>query len=167
MQTSVAFRAASSKGSMATACACRRIAVNVRATGAPVENIMAEKVDGAANLARAISTAATGVLVAACLTLSAQNHPAHADANLGLGQQVFEGNCAACHAGGNNNVIPDHTLRKAAIEQFLDGGFMLEAIKYQVENGKGAMPAWDGRLSEDEIDSVAAYVYDKAANDSW
>jgi hypothetical protein len=24
----------------------------------------------------------------------------------------------------------------------------LEAIVYQVENGKGAMPAWDGRLSE-------------------
>ena len=37
----------------------------------------------------------------------------------------------------------------------------------QVENGKGAMPAWDGRLDEDEIDSVSAYVYDKAANDSW
>jgi hypothetical protein len=37
----------------------------------------------------------------------------------------------------------------------------------QVENGKGAMPAWDGRLSEDEIESVSAYVYDKAANDSW
>lgn len=43
----------------------------------------------------------------------------------------------------------------------------LEAIVYQVENGKGAMPAWDGRLSEDEIQAVAAYVYDQAAGDKW
>lgn len=28
----------------------------------------------------------------------------------------------------------------------------------QVENGKGAMPAWEGRLSDDEIQAVAAYV---------
>jgi hypothetical protein len=45
---------------------------------------------------------------------------------------VFEGNCAACHAGGNNTVISDHTLRKAALEQYLAGGFNLEAIVYQV-----------------------------------
>jgi hypothetical protein len=42
------------------------------------------------------------------------------------------GNCAACHAGGNNSVIPDHTLRKGAMEQYLTGGFTLEAITYQV-----------------------------------
>lgn len=46
--------------------------------------------------------------------------------------QVFDGNCAACHAGGNNTVISDHTLHKAAMEQFLSGGFNLEAIVYQV-----------------------------------
>jgi hypothetical protein len=52
-----------------------------------------EKVDRIAGLTRVISTAATGILVAACLTLSAQTTPAHADADLALGQQVFEGNC--------------------------------------------------------------------------
>jgi hypothetical protein len=35
-------------------------------------------------------------------------------------------------ATGNNSVIPDHTLKKAAIEQFLDGGLTLQAITYQV-----------------------------------
>nr|Q09099.1 RecName: Full=Cytochrome c6; AltName: Full=Cytochrome c-552; AltName: Full=Cytochrome c-553; AltName: Full=Cytochrome c553; AltName: Full=Soluble cytochrome f [Chlorolobion braunii]1A2S_A Chain A, CYTOCHROME C6 [Chlorolobion braunii]1CED_A Chain A, CYTOCHROME C6 [Chlorolobion braunii]1CTJ_A Chain A, CYTOCHROME C6 [Chlorolobion braunii] len=89
------------------------------------------------------------------------------EADLALGKAVFDGNCAACHAGGGNNVIPDHTLQKAAIEQFLDGGFNIEAIVYQIENGKGAMPAWDGRLDEDEIAGVAAYVYDQAAGNKW
>lgn len=33
--------------------------------------------------------------------------------------------------GGNNNVIPERTLRREAIEQYLDGGLTLEAIVYQ------------------------------------
>lgn len=37
----------------------------------------------------------------------------------------------ACAVGGNT-VIPDHTLQKAAIEQYLDGGLTLQAITYQV-----------------------------------
>ena len=37
----------------------------------------------------------------------------------------------------------------------------------QVTNGKGAMPAWGGQLSPDEIAAVAAYVYDQAAGDKW
>ncbi len=37
----------------------------------------------------------------------------------------------------------------------------------QVENGKGAMPAWEGTLDDDEIQAVAAYVYDQASGDKW
>ena len=40
-------------------------------------------------------------------------------------------------------------------------------LSLQVTNGKNAMPAWAGRLSEDEIQDVAAYVYDQASNDKW
>lgn len=56
---------------------------------------------------------------------------AQADADLALGQQVFEGNCAACHAGGGNVIIADHTLAKDAIEKYLDGGYNITAITYQ------------------------------------
>jgi cytochrome c6 len=35
---------------------------------------------------------------------------------------------AACHAGGKNSVIPEKTLNKAALEQYLAGGFKLESI---------------------------------------
>ena len=37
----------------------------------------------------------------------------------------------------------------------------------QVQNGKGAMPAWSGQLSEDEIQSVAAYVFNQADKGLW
>lgn len=90
--------------------------------------------------------------------------PAFATPDLALGEEVFEGNCAACHAGGGNSVSPQNTLAKAALEQYLDGGYNVEAITYQVINGKNAMPAWGDRLSEEEIESVSAYVYQKASS---
>ena len=53
------------------------------------------------------------------------------------------------------------------MKEHLEGGFTEKAIIYQVKNGKGAMPAWSGRLSEDEINNVAAYVYDQAKGNKW
>jgi Cytochrome C oxidase, cbb3-type, subunit III len=41
------------------------------------------------------------------------------------------------------------------------------AIITQVTNGKNAMPAFGGRLDDDEITDVAAYVYDQATNAKW
>jgi cytochrome c6 len=35
------------------------------------------------------------------------------------GEKVFNANCAACHAGGQNSVVADHTLEKAAIEKVI------------------------------------------------
>lgn len=74
---------------------------------------------------------------------------------------------AACHTGGYNSVQVEKTLRKADIEKYLDGGFNVAAIENQVTNGKNAMPAWGDRLSEDEIQAVAAYVFDQASGDKW
>ena len=39
---------------------------------------------------------------------------------------------AACHAGGKNSVIPEKTLEKAALQQYLAGGFKIESIVTQV-----------------------------------
>uniref|UniRef100_Q7M1S4 Cytochrome c-553 n=1 Tax=Chlorella vulgaris TaxID=3077 RepID=Q7M1S4_CHLVU len=87
--------------------------------------------------------------------------------DLTLGQQVFDNNCAACHMGGQNSVQPEKTLQKAALEQYLEGDFSVASITTQVENGKGAMPAWSGRLDSDEINSVAEYVFKQANGNLW
>jgi len=42
--------------------------------------------------------------------------------------------------------------------QFLTGGFNEKAVVTQVTNGKNAMPAFGGRLSDDDIANVATYV---------
>ena len=88
-------------------------------------------------------------------------------ADLDNGAAVFAGNCAACHAGGNNVIQNEKTLRKEALEQYLAGGLKEASIVTQVTNGKNAMPAFGGRLDGEEIDDVAAYVYDQATNAKW
>ena len=54
-----------------------------------------------------------------------------------------------------------------ALKEYLDGGFKPESVIKQVTNGKNAMPAFGGRLSDEEIGDVAAYVIDQANGDKW
>jgi cytochrome c6 len=79
-------------------------------------------------------------------------------ADVGAGETVFNANCAACHAGGQNVIMPEKTLEKDALEQYLAGGRNEKSVITQVTNGKNAMPAFGGRLSDDDIANVAAYV---------
>ncbi|PSN19858.1 cytochrome c6 [filamentous cyanobacterium CCP5] len=81
-------------------------------------------------------------------------------ADLGHGAEVFKNNCAACHMGGGNVVNGAKTLKQDALEKYDMAS--VEAIRYQIANGKNAMPAFRGRLSEDQIDDVAAYVLSQA-----
>ena len=83
------------------------------------------------------------------------------------GETLFAGNCAACHAGGNNVIAAEKTLRKDALDKYLAGGRKESSVVTQVTNGKNAMPAFGGRLSDEEIGDVAAYVIDQANGDKW
>ena len=86
--------------------------------------------------------------------------PAAQAADLAHGGQIFSSNCAACHIGGGNVVNGAKTLKKADLSQY--GMASIEAITTQVTNGKGAMPAFQGRLSAEDIADVAAYVLSQA-----
>lgn len=95
--------------------------------------------------------------------------------NYGLGEGVFSGNCATCHSGGQNIIKAEATLELDALEDNLDGFAdaggdekgRLAAIKYQVINGKNAMPAWGQQLKPEEIEAVANYVLFNATTDGW
>ncbi len=100
------------------------------------------------------------IVLSLVIGLGAIALPAHADADLATGARVFSANCAACHAGGINLVNAEKTLKKEALEKF--GMNSIAAITTQVTNGKAGMPAFKGRLTDDQITAVAAYVLDKA-----
>ena len=59
--------------------------------------------------------AAKAAIAGAALLVATPAFAGDADA----GEKIFNANCAACHAGGQNSVVPDHTLEKSAIEKFL------------------------------------------------
>lgn len=85
-------------------------------------------------------------------------------ADIENGERIFTANCAACHAGGNNVIMPEKTLKKDALEA--NGMNAVSAITYQVTNGKNAMPAFGGRLSDSDIEDVANYVLSQSEK-SW
>jgi cytochrome c6 len=81
-------------------------------------------------------------------------------ADIKAGEQIFSANCSACHSGGNNAIMPEKTLKKdiLTINQMNN----IDAISNQVTNGKNAMPAFGGRLTDEDITNVANYVLNQA-----
>ena len=77
---------------------------------------------------------------------------------LDLGKNIFleKGNCATCHAlndaGSNSDIGPNLNLIKP------DAGRVIIAVT----NGIGVMPAYEGILTSEEIEAVAAYVSEKS-----
>jgi mono/diheme cytochrome c family protein len=82
--------------------------------------------------------------------------PASGQPSAGNGQELFTSNCANCHvlaaAGANGQLGPN-------LDQLRPGP---DLVKTQVENGGGAMPAFKGKLSPEEIQAVADYVAENA-----
>ena len=103
------------------------------------------------------STAAAAVISVATPTFAA---------DAAIGEKIFSGNCAACHYAGGNVILPKKTLEKEALEEYLDGGYNEAAVAKQVTNGKNAMPAFGGRLSDSDIANVATYVI-SASSEGW
>lgn len=99
------------------------------------------------------------VVVLAIAVTFAFASPATA-ADTGNGAKVFSANCAACHLGGRNVVAAAKTLKNDALEKYNMNS--MEAIFSQVHNGKNAMPAFKGRLKDNQIEDVAAYVLEQA-----
>jgi cytochrome c6 len=81
---------------------------------------------------------------------------------LETGTVLFKNNCSVCHLGGNNIIIPEKNLKNETLEA--NGMNSKSAISYQITNGKNGMPAFGGRLKEIEIEKIAEYVLDQAAN---
>ena len=109
---------------------------------------------------RALRDAAVPVLAAAVILAPLSSVATAADPKDvdPIGKSIFEYNCAACHRGGQNIIMPEKTLEREDLEQYLDGGFNEKAVIRQVTNGKNAMPAFGGRLPDDDIANVAAFV---------
>ncbi|MBD0269128.1 MAG: c-type cytochrome [Cyanobacteria bacterium Co-bin8] len=77
--------------------------------------------------------------------------------------QLFELHCAGCHLNGGNIVRRGKTLKQKALKR--NGVDSEAAIATLITRGKGIMPAFADRLSEDEIAALSRYVLEQAAVD--
>jgi mono/diheme cytochrome c family protein len=73
------------------------------------------------------------------------------------GAQLFSDNCEPCHGpnGAGGHVGPN--LQKSPVAE------NLARVEKQIRNGGGAMPPFEGMLSNDQIDVIAKYVVEQIA----
>ena len=77
--------------------------------------------------------------------------------------EVFSANCAGCHINGGNIIKRGKNLKQKALKKY--GMDSIANISNLVTNGKGIMPAYKARLSEQQIIDVSAYVLSQAEID--
>jgi cytochrome c6 len=101
----------------------------------------------------------TLVLATFLLLISTFTFPAIA-ADTVNGEQIFSAQCAGCHINGGNIVRRGKNLKQQALKKY--GMDSIEAVISIVTNGKNNMSAYKDRLSEQQIQDVAAYVIEQA-----
>lgn len=79
-----------------------------------------------------------------------------------VGARVFAARCALCHGpDGHGDGVASKGLNPKP-RNFHDVAYMSTRTDAQllevIHNGKGAMPRWQGQLSDDEIKAVLAHV---------
>ena len=114
-----------------------------------------------APVAAVVALALSVTLVVACS--SGEAGPKPTDPQLALGWQVYKDHCATCHGDtGGGGAGPK--LAGTVVADFPNIGDQITII----ENGKGggAMPAWKGSLSPQEIEAVAEYTRKCLGKDS-
>jgi cytochrome c6 len=114
------------------------------------------------NLARR-SVVVILVLLLTCTALlgvaSFSQYPALADVTID-GAAIFEVHCVGCHIHGGNIIRRGKTLKLPALKR--NGMDSVAAIAELVTNGKANMSAYGDRLTQEEIQAVAAYVWQQA-----
>lgn len=78
-------------------------------------------------------------------------------------EELFTIQCAGCHRNGKNVIRRGKNLKLRALQR--NGVDSVEAIATLVTNGKGIMSAYGDRLSPDDIDLLAHYVWGQAQKD--
>jgi mono/diheme cytochrome c family protein len=72
------------------------------------------------------------------------------------GEEIFSSNCASCHtlaaAGASGTIGPNLDEAKPSVDLAVD----------RVTNGQGVMPSFKGRLTEEQIQTVASFVAENA-----
>lgn len=135
-----------------------------RSSSSPLQNVVVMD-DGSG---RSAAGAAAAVVFSSTLLIPSL---AHASGDAVRGSEIFNANCASCHAGGINVIKEKRTLQKDALEQFV-GGYDTETIQtFLKESSRHQNQAYfrapGGKLSATDFGDAASYVSQTAATNAW
>lgn len=101
-----------------------------------------------------VVTASTSLLATASLTVSVANMPGQSTA------QVYAKQCASCHGKDGRSKTIKGKLKHARnlTDRDWQDKVSDERIFNSINNGKGKMPAFGEKLSQEQIESLATYV---------
>jgi cytochrome c6 len=101
-------------------------------------------------------------------TLIAATGTANA-ADIAAGQKIFDQSCASCHAGGNNAIAKQRTLKQEALNEYLlnpqSGSDIVKFIKDSNVH-RGAL-AFSAKLDDAAYENVGQYVFTQAMQNKW
>lgn len=83
---------------------------------------------------------------------------------LNQGREIFTINCAGCHPNGANIIRRGKNLHLKALQK--NGYNSVDSIENIITHGKNNMSAFVDRLTPEEINTVAKYVFSQAEN-NW
>jgi mono/diheme cytochrome c family protein len=85
---------------------------------------------------------------------------ASADRDAAAGRSIFERKCASCHNtnGDGKTIVAGHLPYASLIDGVWRSDGSSAAIEKQVREGRDPMPKFQGKLTDEEIRQVVAYV---------
>jgi mono/diheme cytochrome c family protein len=154
-----AFRVARDKSQLGQGLAESTIRDVVRGQIAyPVENPVTGAPGMPADLVTGEDADDVAAYVAAVAGLPVQSGGGGGGTQATDGKSIFTQNCGSCHtladAGTSGTIGPNLDQAKPSLQLAIE----------RVTNGKGAMPSFKGRLSEQQIKAVAEYVAQNAGS---
>ncbi len=83
-----------------------------------------------------------------------------ADRDAAAGRRIFERKCASCHnsSGDGKTIVAGHFPYADLIDGVWRSDGSVAAIERQVRVGHDPMPKFEGKLTDEEIRQVVAYV---------
>jgi cytochrome c6 len=96
----------------------------------------------------------SGIAIAATLCAAGSASVSRAQ-DAASGEKTFKAKCTACHGadGKGKEALKTQDLASAAVQNMSDAE--LTSI---TANGKGKMPAYKGKLTDDQIKDLVAYI---------
>ena len=107
-----------------------------------------------------VSAAAAVFLLALAAHSLAAPLPGESQKNPDISNSLFAKNCATCHGkdGRAKTFKAKFNHARDLTDPEWQGSVTDERLFNSISNGRGHMPAWSKKLSETEINSLAAYV---------